>query len=793
MLKHYFKVALRLIKRSFLFSSINMLGFVLGMTAAFLIYLWVVDELTFEDFHKDHDSIYRVIVVSKDANGLLTQSASTTMAPLSETFRKEFPQVKNATFIKYEGKRSLQFGNNTIEARGAYVDTTFFDMFDFPVVAGNPNLMKSDPSQVVLSETVAQKLFGRSSAIGKEIPYVYLRQTHYFKVAAVVRIPSKSHIQFGILQSRYAYPFPMDWKFSEWMQSYIQLKKDVPLPETARKAMSRVLAEHTGQNVVLAFQPLDDIHLRTHFKDPFITNYGSMSQIYLFLVLSILVIFMGAFNFMTLSTARASLRFKEIGVRKVTGAKKKTLIVQFLSESLVQAFLSLILALMFTELFLPAFNQMTGKNISLHFSWSILLFVLFVILGVGCLAGSFPAFYMSSLSPLRAFKGGKATGKKGAIIKGLVCVQFIFALVLILCTSIVFKQLQYMQNLDLGLDKNNIVSIETGLWYDVGNFKQEILKNPNVKSVAMGAPISDYLKGNTWETRFVSWVNEKGYVDSLQMVNIFADGAFVKTYGMKLLKGEILEEDATAYWNGTYDFPALINETAWKMMKVEDPIGMVLDKAVFGFHSVKVVGVVQDFNFQSLREKVKPAFLFFSPESLGWIHIKITPENKAETLKFLKEKYESMHAGRVFTYQFFTDALNQNYAREKQQSQIFLIFTILAILIAMMGVLGLVALSTQQRTKEIGIRKVNGAHTDRIIKMFCYEYMKWVGIAFVIACPIGYLLMDRWLSSFAYQTPISWWLFPLAGGVVLLITALTVLGQTYRTASRNPVSSLRYE
>lgn len=792
MLKHYIKVAIRLIKRSFLFSSINMLGFVLGMTAAFLIYLWVVDELTFEDFNKNRSTIYRVIGVSRDETGKLTESA-TTVAPLSNLFRENFAQVQNATLVKYDSKMSLQYLDNTIEGRRTYVDTTFFDMFTFPVIEGNPDNIKRDPSQIVLSENIARKLFGNTSAIGKEVKnYSYGRET-YYKVAAVIKVPRKSHLQFDIIKSRYEYPFPMDWRFNESIQVYIQLKDNAVLTDADRKAMSRVWGDHGKEHTMLAFQPLTDIHLHTKFKDAYITNYGSMSQIYLFMALSLLVIFMGAFNFMTLSTARASLRFKEIGVRKVTGAKRKTLIWQFLSESMVQAFLSLLLALALTELLLPFFNMLVDKDITMRFSWQVLLFVVLGIFGVGCLSGCYPAFYMSYLNPLLAFKGGSQTGKKGGFIRSLVCVQFVIAITLILCTSIVYKQLQYMQNKDLGLDKENIVSVESSLWYDVGNFKQEVLKNPHVKSVAMGAPITDYLKGFQWEGNNVEWYTENGQTDSLRMVNIFADGDFVKTYGLTLLKGELLNADASAYWSGTYEFPALINETAWKMMKVDNPIGMQLRNAIWNMHSAKIVGIVKDFNFQALREKVKPAYIVFSPEALTWLHIKLDGENKAETLKFLKEKYETMNPGKVFTYQFFTDALNQNYARERQQSQAFMLFTILAILIAMMGVLGLVSLSSLQRTKEIGIRKVTGAHADRIVRMFCYEYMKWVGIAFVIACPLGYLFMYRWLGSFAYQTAISWWLFPLAGCLILVITVLTVIGQTWRAASRNPVESLRYE
>lgn len=787
MLKHYFIVAIRLIKRSILFSSINILGFVLGMTAAFLISLWIMDELTFEDFHENRNTIYRVIKVTQDETGKLSESAEV-VAPLSETFRDKFAQVKNATCVKYNSKMSLQFGKNVIEGKLAYVDTTFFDMFSFPVVEGNPNNMKTDPGQIVLSENMARKLFGRSSAVGKEVRnYRYGKESSY-KVAAVIKVPRKSHFQFEILKSRYAYIDRMDWGFSEWIQVYIQLKDNTVLTDADWKAMSRVWVDRGEEKTILTFQPLNDIHLHSNFKDAQVTNNGSMSQIYLFLVLSVLVIFMGAFNFMTLSTARASLRFKEIGVRKITGAKRKTLIFQFFSESMVQVFLSLLLALALTELLLPFFNMMVEKDISLRFSWQIFLFVMLSIFGIGSLSGSYPAFYMSSLNPLLAFKGGTQAGKKGNFIKILVCVQFVIAIVLILCTSIVYKQLQYMQNKDLGLNKENIVSVESSLWYEVDNFKQEVLKNPYVKSVAMGASISDLLKGFSWEEQTVEWYKENGDIDSLQMVNIFVDGDFVKTYGLTLIKGKLLEADVNAYWDGTYEFPVIINETAWKMMKVENPIGMQFMGA-YGRRMTKIVGVVKDFNFQTLREKVKPAYLIFSPETLNWLHIKLDGEDKAETLKFLKEKYEMMNPGKVFTYQFFTDALNQNYASERQQSQV----TILTILIAMMGVLGLVALASFQRTKEIGIRKVSGAHADRIIKMFCYEYMKWVGIAFLIACPLGYLFMNRWLSSFAYQTTISWWLFPLAGCIILLITVLTVIIQTWRAASRNPVKSLRYE
>ena len=789
MLKHYVKVALRLIKRSFLFSSINMLGFVLGMTAAFLIYLWIVDELTFEDFNKNGDSIYRVIREEATTGG---QVPSTVVA-LSETFRKEYPKVENATFIKYGGKYDIYAGNVGFEVNYGYVDTTFFDVFSFPVVAGDPSLIKKDPQMIVLSEALAEKLFGKTSAIGKEVTCRFNKK--YYKVAAVLKVPRKSHIQFDVLAGWDAYKWDgLDseaWTFSERMHVFIQLQKGTTLTDADRLAMRDLWMKHSQRGKPLAFQPLKDIHLRTNFKElGDVNNHGSMQQIYLFTILAALIIFMGAFNFMTLSTARASQRFKEIGVRKVTGAKRKTLIVQFLAESLVQAFISLLLALALTELLLPLFNLFVGKDIALQFNWQTLLFILFGIVGVGCLAGSFPAFYMSSFNPLLAFKGGRATGKKGAFIKALVCVQFVIAITMIISTTVIFKQLRYLQNADLGLNKENLIEVDVQDWRrESEGFQQEVLKNPHVKSLTLGVEITDYMKGSRWEECLFSWEDETGKTDSLKMVGMVGDGNFINALGLTLLKGEMFGTNPDHYWDGSYskESPIVINETAWKMLKVENPIGMLLRGGTFGIRNSRVVGVVKDFNFQPMREKIKPAYLYYTVQMFSHLYVRISPEDQAETLKFLKEKYEEARPNMLFNYRFLTDVLNQNYAREHQQSQMFLIFTVLAVIVAMMGVFGLVALSTVQRTKEIGVRKVNGAHSDRIVRMFCREYMNWVGLAFLIACPLGYLFMLNWLSNFAYQTTISWWLFPLAGGIILLITMLTVIAQTWRAASRNPV------
>ena len=802
MLRHYIKVALRLIRRSLLFSSINLMGFVLGLTAAFLIYLWVVDELTHDDCFRDGSRIYRVTELRREAGGEIKESPRLPRT-LTTTFRQKFPQVEDATAIKYGDRHSYETEDGKkMTATETYVDSTFFRFFTFPVVEGNPQRINDNPGNVVISSELARKFFGRGTAVGQKLTYSFGDFINdVYTVVAVVDIPRKSHIRFELAKPMEAYgkgAMNIDWDtFRESMHVYVKMKDGAALLRSEAQAMSRLPADRGEKNVRLGFQPLRDIYLHTRFADPDVEKHGNLATVYLFIALAVLIIFMGAFNFTTLSTARASLRYKEVGVRKVTGAKRRVLIGQFLSEGMVQACIALLLALALTELTLPLFNRVMETDLRLEASWSVVFYMLFGIVGVGCLAGSYPAFYLSSVNPLLAFKGGRKTGRKGGLIRGLVCVQFVIALVLMLLTGIVFKQLHYMQNKDMGLDKENIVCIYTSLWYNVGDFKQELLRNPDIKGVTMSSPIESFGEGTSYKDgKPVEWVDVDGRIDSLRMVQLWADGDFVKTFGMQLVKGKLMDAGFAQYWDFSKTKTAVINETAWRAMKVADPIGLEIRPE--GDRPIRIVGVVKDFNFQSMREQIKPAYIWYNPEALSYLYIKIAPERRQQTLAFIKEKFEEFAARdnayiQDFSYQFFSDKLNQNYAREHQQSRMLLFFTVLAILIAMMGVFGLVALSTEQRTKEIGIRKVNGAHSDRIVRMFCREYLVWVGIAFIVACPVGYWLMSNWLSEFAYQTPISWWLFLLAGLLTAAITLLTVVGQTWRKASQNPVESLRYE
>lgn len=797
MIKHYLKTALRNVRRSVLFSAINLLGLVLGLTAALMIYVWVVDELTYDDCFRDSGRIYRVTELSKAPSGEITETPHTRRS-LAAAFRQQFPQVEDATAIYHEGNSvSYEFGEGKyISAGKVYVDSTFFRFFSFPVIEGNPQLMAGSLDNIVISGDLASKMFGGESALGKKLTRSFgsLFSSTY-TVVAVVDIPRKSHIAFDIAAPMDDYARKVQgqtWDDAKYgMAVYVKMASG---SGGDTRQMSRLLLER-GEGVMLNFQPLRDIHLHTRFDDPKVTNHGSLSMLYLFIALAIAIIFMGVFNFTTLSTARAALRYREVGVRKVNGGKRTALVGQFLSEGILHAGIALVLALALAELMLPLFNRVMDTDLSLRLDWSIVLFILLGTIVVGCLAGSYPAFYLSSLNPLTAFKGGTSTGRKGTMVKALVSVQFVIAMVLMLFTAIVFKQLNHIRNKDMGLDKENLISVYTNLWYNVNEFKQEILRNPDVKSVAMSSPIENFGEGSSWgDGTNVAWTDLDGHTDSLRMVELMADNSFVKTFGMELLKGELMDSGFDNYWNSPMK-TAVINETAWRAMGVADPIGMEIRTEL---STMRIVGVVKDFNFQAMRQKIKPAFIWYCPENLSTMYIRIAPQNRQQTIAFIKQKFEEFtirEDGFVkdFNYQFFSDSLNRNYASEYRQGRILLFFTVVSIIIAVMGIFGLVSLSTQRRTKEIGVRKVNGAHSERIVRMLCREYLIWMGIAFAIACPIAYILMDNWLANFAYRTPLSWWLFLLVGAVTMLMTLATVTAQSWRKASQNPVDSLRYE
>jgi len=802
MFKFNLKVLLRSIKNKPVYSFISIVGFTFGITASLFIYFWVLDELSFEKFHPEHQQIYRVLTLSKQGDKIVKSASS--YDPMAVTMKMDYPQIENATSVNYSSEDSplkIQGTTNKIEARRAWVDENFFEVFQgFLFTEGDMETALNSPDKVVLSEKVAKKLFGDELAIGKTIISDKYSEEVY-EIGGVLHIPPQSHIDIGFLisdKSEGSVGYTGGWgRKSAHTHTYIKLNKNAAIDDHFRDQASGHVGRYSNHTDKLLFQPITDIHLYTDYEtylhDKKISNY---KYVWIFSGLALLIIVMASLNFASLTTARASERATEIGVRKVTGSDKKSLVIQFITESLLQTFMATIFALIILWLLLPWFGNLTGKEFSFTISPKLVGSLLLLTFSVGLFSGIYPAFYLTSFNPIMIFKGGNPTGSKAGFTKSLVLVQFAIAIILIVSTGTIYKQLQFIKNRDLGIDKENIVVIPTGLWYSVKSFKNELLDNPNVISVSAStnAPV-DF----GWEIGF-RWDGMDSQ-DTIQGNIFWVDEDFAKTYNLEMVKGDFLRFNYTDYWNRfkennknkkegkepSVSLPVVINETFAKQMGVEDPIGVRINK------SSVIIGVVKDFHYRPLHHEIGPLVLQNSPEAIQTLNIKISPDNRAETLAFIRDTYKKHRNDRGFSYSYFEDELEQVYLAENRLGSLILKFSLLAVIIAMLGIFGLSTFATERRVKEIGIRKVHGAKLTEILTMLNTNFLKWVGIAFIVAIPLSWGLMNNWLQNFAYKTDLNWWIFALSGIMALLIALLTVSWQSWRAAARKPVEALRYE
>lgn len=798
MLKFNLKILLRSILNKPVYSLISILGFTFGITASLFIYFWVLDELSFEKFHPNHQVIYRVLTLSKQGDKMV--KSATSYGPIAETMSNEYPQIEAATFISYSTEDSplkTEGVNDKIEARRAWVDESFFNVFQgFEFIEGDSETAFDGSSKIILSEKTAHKLFGENSALGKTLisdkysPIVYT-------VGGVIRIPAQSHIDFGFLLSDnvgMGSGYGKTWRRSAHTHTYIKLHRDALIGQRFIKGASAHVSKYSKHTDKLLFQPIADIHLHTDYETyQYDKKISSIKYVWIFSGLALLIILMASLNFASLTTARASERATEIGVRKVNGSGKNSLIWQFITESVLQTFVATIMALILVAIFLPWFGNLTGKEISFSLTFGLVGALLLVIILVGVISGLYPAFYLTSFNPISVFKGGPLTGSKAGFTQSLVLVQFAIAIVLVISTGTIYKQLQFIKDRDLGFDKENIVVIPTGLWYSVGGFKQELLDNPNVKSVSATtqAPLDfSWLSGFHW--------GGMDSQDTVQASMFWVDEDFAKTYDIEMVKGEFLRQNYADFWkefkkerknekDQAISLPVVINEAFAKEMGVDNPIGMRLNKTHV------IVGVSKDFHYRPLHNKISPMVMINDPQNIMTLNVKISENNRAETLNFIGDTYKKHRKGRGFSYSYFEDELEQVYLAENRLASLILKFSLLAVFIAMMGIFGLSTFATQRRIKEIGIRKVNGAKLSEILVLLNRDFIKWVIIAFVIATPLAGYIMNNWMQNFAYKTKLSWWLFAAAGVLALLIALLTVSWQSWRAASKNPIEALRYE
>jgi putative ABC transport system permease protein len=790
-------IIIRLFFRKPLYSLITFFGFTIGVASSLLIYLWIADEFSYEKFHPDFNRIYRVLTLVKEGDEIVKSAGC--YRPLAKTLKMTFPQVKNACYLSFSSEDSplkRENGTDKIEARCMTTNDDFFQIFSgFNFLEGSPEKAFSDPSDIILSEEVAKKLFGQESALGKNIISDKYEKEVY-KVSGVIRIPRQSHINFGFILSernnRNA-GLADSWGDKAHVHVYIKLAKNAIVDENFLRQITNHPARVSMVPDKLMFQPLTDIHLFTDYPTYiYDKNISSYKYVMIFSGLALLIILMAVVNFSVLSVARSSERATEIGLKKVCGADRLGIISRFMGEAMLQTFAASLLSVFLLWLIIPWFNRFTGQylRIEINFRLILSLFILTTITGMA--AGFYPALYLSSLNPLKIFRGGTKTGSKTGFTRLLVVVQFSIASFLIIATFVFVKQLNYIRGKDLGYDSKNIVVIPTGLWYENSTFKEELLRNPNV----LGVSATAYAPVNFgWQRTFA--IKRSNRIDSIRASLLLVDEDFAKTYSLQLAKGRFLQMNYQAFWEAQssdsgkkltetrgLSLPVVINETAEKAIRFDNPVGKKIGNYI-------IVGVVKDFNFLPLNEPIGPLIMTNDPQSIMTMSVRIRDRNRAETLKFISNTYRKNRDSRSFSYSYLEDLLAQQYIDEMKLRNLTLIFSILAIIISMLGILGMSVFSCDRRAREIGIRRANGAKIIEIMIMLNKDFLKWVALAFIIACPIAWFVMYRWLDGFAYRTRLSWWLFALAGAIQLAVAIIVVSWQSWKAATRNPVESLK--
>ncbi|HBB91343.1 MAG TPA: hypothetical protein DC042_06410 [Bacteroidales bacterium] len=781
------------------YSGVTLIGFTIGITASLLIYLWVFDEWSFETMHANHQRIYRVVTLRKQSQEIIRTPA--TVIPLAQVLTKDFPQIEKATFIKLESLMPLELDGRTTEILPAYTDKSFFDIFTgLRFIEGNAETALNQPDAIVLNEDVAKKLFGDEPALGKRLVSKNFGTKGYV-VGGVIRIPNQTHFDFGMItlmenNSMLQSTFKSNWRLGESTSVYLKLRKGAVLDKTVKEQLSGLIVKYANRSDRLTFQPISDIHLNSNYDYQYDKNQGDKKYIWIFSGMALLILLMAVFNFSALSTARSSERATEIGMWKTLGASRLKIGQILVVETLFQTMIAMILAILLVSILLPWFNDLAGKEIVWHLTPAFICSLLGIALVTGVLSALYPVVYLNSFNPVLIFKGGHPSGSRAGFISVIVVIQFIAATFMIAASGIVLKQLSYINNKDLGLKKENILVIPTGLWYSIDEFKTELQKNPDILSTS--ACTSLPLEGSWFET--VGW-NGMNSRDSVKMRNVWVDQDFAKTYDIQIITGDFLKNSYADYWSNAekaqqakksgepsvYSIPVVINEKSRELMGEDNPVGKRLNNRYV------IIGVVKDFHVKSLHHQIEPILILNNPEAIISLSIKISDHNQAQTIRFIQDTWAKFRGNRGFSFTWFEDQLAAKYQYETRLGKIILYFAILALLIALMGVLGLATYATERRTKEIGIRKINGSTVLEIMIWLNLDFLKWVVIGFVFACPAAVYFAQNWLGNFAYKTTGSWWIFGLAGFITLLFALATVSWQSYRAATRNPVETLRYE
>lgn len=792
MLRNYFKIAFRNLWRHRVFSFINIMGLTVGMTACLLIFLYVRFELSYDRFHPKADRIYRIVADIKTPTETLPSQGPAWAVPGHIKF--DFSEVEAFTRIAPDNilfrKGDIKFN----ETNAVWADSAFFQIFGFKLLKGNPLTALKEPFSAVMSESTAKKYFGKADPMGQTI--LITNDAKPVTITGIIQdMPENTQVKADVLLSmttitkEYAKGIDDQWSnYSPW--AYILLK-----PGTNAKALEKkfpaFLEKWAGKEmkelqmfVTLKLEQLKEVYLYSNRGDAL----GSIKNVYIFSIIALFILIIACINFINLTTARASERAKEVGIRKVAGAVRPQLARQFIGESIVICFIAYLLTLGLSSLLLSSFNQLAGKTISegIFQNGGLVALLLGVGIVIGMLAGVYPAFVLSSFKPIEVLKGRFATGNKGSILrKGLVIAQFAISTALIIGTIIVYTQMMYMRNRDLGFNKDQVLVIETK-----GDKKREALQQvvarlPNIKATSLSASVP----GGGFPGAYSEVENKKG---DLQITNLdlyFVDFDYIPLYNIKMAAGRAFSRDYKTDSNQAM----ILNEAAVRMLGYHSPAEAIGKRFKQWGHEGKIIGVIKDFHYKSLQTPIKPLSIRMEWPNFSLLSVKLNAGNVQKTIASIEKEFKTLIPNQPFSYYFLDEFFDRQYRNEERFGRLFMNFAILAIFISCLGLLGLASYSTMQRTREIGIRKVMGASVSNIINLLSKEFLKLVIISFFIAVPVAWYFMHKWLADFAYRTDISWWIFAMSGLLAVLIAVITISFQAFRAAVANPVKSLRTE
>jgi len=812
MIKNYFKVAFRNLWKNKGYSAINVFGLAMGLAACLLITLYVTNELSYDRYNEKADRIYRISSDIQFGGGHLHMTQTSDM--MGQLLKKDHPEVEQYTRIfTNDGDKLIRKGDAFInESRVANVDSTFFEVFTLPAIEGNTKTALNDPNTVVITATAAKKYFDGVNVLGKIIEVKGDEGTVPYKITAVIKdIPQNAHFNFDFLFSMKNVDYQWGQLTSHNFHTYLLLK-----PGTDHKVFEKYFTAYTAKYVLPAAQqfikvnsieelekagnilrytllPLTKIHLHSDFSYE-ITPSGNIQYVYIFAAVALFILILACINFMNLSTARSAKRSKEVGIRKVLGTERKTLITQFLVESTITACISLVIALGIVYLALPSFNNVAAKSLRINdlLGGNILPFVVLLPIVVGILAGSYPALFLSGFKPIVVLKGNSTGFKKSNLRNGLVIFQFATSIMLIIGTIVVYSQLHYIQTKKMGYNKDQVLVINGAYALDnnVQAFKNEVLA---MKGVSSGT-ISSYLPVAN-SSRSDNTYSKEAVMDSrngIDMQTWRIDDEYIKTMGMEIVAGRNFSKDY-----GADSAALLITETTAKMLGFTDAVG----KTIFAPSNqpgsnamvpLQIIGVVKDFHFESLRQKLGPLCMKMA-NSDALASFKVTAADAKNIIAQAEAKWKVLAPGMPFSYRFLSDSFDEMYRNEQRAGTIVMVFAVLAVFIACLGLFGLATYMAEQRNKEIGIRKVLGASVSSLVTMLSKEFLLLVLIASIVAFPVAWWAMYKWLQDFEYRINISVWVFVIAAVLALIIALATVSFQAIKAALANPVKSLRTE